>query len=152
MWICFIFQKLFHFVVPKFKFLQWFMFPLGFNNQTMFQWFMFRVGFFGQTRFQWFMIWAGFMVKIGFNGWTRFSWYIFCVSFGGVCCSGLYHAFKVETWVDLRSCVHIDLCKLNAIYLRPLHVFWRLLYHVSNALFDCRKYDQTQRYFCAFGM
>jgi len=32
--------------------------------------------------------------------------------------SGLYRAFQPETWVDLRWCVHNDLCELNTVYLR----------------------------------
>jgi hypothetical protein len=71
------------------------------------------------------------------------------VSFSGVCFSGLYHAFKAETWVDLRSCAHGDLCKLNVIYLRRLSMFWKLLYHVFSALFDCRKvWPNTKIFLC----
>jgi hypothetical protein len=102
-WICFMFWRLFHYVVPNSKFLQWFIFRVGFSGRTTFQWFMFHV------------------------------------SFNGLCFNGLYHAFQVKTWVDLKWRVHNDLCKLNAVYLKRLPMFWRLLYQVYIALFECKK-------------
>ncbi len=74
---------------------------------------------------------------------------MFRMSFSGLCFSGLYCAFQIETWVDLRWCVHNDLCELNVVHLRRLPMFRRLLYHVSRALFDCRKvWPNTKKNLC----
>ncbi len=67
------------------------------------------------------------------------QWFMFLVSFSGLCFSALYRAFQVKTWANFRCCVHNDLCELNAVYLRWLPMFQRLLYHVFSALFDCKK-------------
>jgi hypothetical protein len=48
---------------------------------------------------------------------------MFHVSFSGLCFNGLYRAFQAEIWVDLRWCVHIDLCKLNVVYMKQLPMF-----------------------------
>jgi hypothetical protein len=41
---------------------------------------------------------------------------MFRVNLSGLCFNGLYRSFQVETWVDLRWCMHNDLCELNTIY------------------------------------
>jgi hypothetical protein len=58
------------------------------------------------------------LVKLGFSH-LCFEWGSMVeLSFNGLCFSGLYHAFQAETWVDLKWCVHTDLCKLHVVYLR----------------------------------
>jgi len=102
------------------------------------------VFFWGQTRFQWFMF------RVGFNGQIRFMCFMFRVSLGGLYFSGLYLAFQVETWVDLRWCALSDLCELNAVYYGTIDYVSKII--ISCFLFDYMKVCQTQRYFCAFGM
>ncbi len=50
------------------------------------------------------------MVELGFSD-LCFEWvlmvYVLVDQFG---------AFQVETWVDLKWCVHNDLCELNTIF------------------------------------
>ncbi len=100
--------------------------------------------FFGQTRFQ------CFMFRLGFNGRTRFLCFMFHVSLNGLCFSGLYRAFQVKTWVDLKWCAHSDLCELNIIYSGTIGYVSKII--ISCFLFDYMKVCQTQIYFCAFGM
>jgi hypothetical protein len=73
------------------------------------------------------------VVKLSFNG-LCFEWvlvvYVLVDYFG---------TFQAEMWVDLRWCAPSDLCKLNTIFLKRLSSFQKLLYHVSNVFFACRK-------------
>jgi len=90
------------------------------------------------------------MFRVGFNGQIRFMCFMFRVSLGGLYFSGLYLAFQVETWVDLRWCALSDLCELNAVYYGTIDYVSKII--ISCFLFDYMKVCQTQRYFCAFGM
>jgi hypothetical protein len=93
-------------------------------------------------------VWVS-LVKLGFSC-LCFEWGSMVeLGFSALCFSALYFTFQVETWVDLRWCSHSDLCEVNVVYLRQLHVFQRLLYHVSSALFDCSKiWANTNIFLC----
>jgi hypothetical protein len=48
-----------------------------------------------------------------------------------------FGTFQTKMWVDLRWCAHSGLCKLYK--LKMIFMFHKLLYHVFDVFFNCRK-------------
>jgi hypothetical protein len=70
------------------------------------------------------------VVKLHFSG-LCFEWVSMAkLHFNGLCFNGLYCAFQVEIWVNLRWCVHNDLCELNVVY-------YEMIGYVSKIIISC---------------